>query len=215
MGCGGRGAPGQELGHRSRAAAQSFFVFRRRTTLWFWCGVFFSALPACTSSDNPSQQRRNVLTIGFPEGSVAGAGLGLGQLIVGLTLEGLTQTYMSVDGRPLPRLAESWTWENEGRRLRLHLRPGITFHDGTAFTSMVAAEAVSRAIARPANRALYPSVTDVTSVRPDGDLELVLDLSRPSAFLPEDLDIPLSIGSGTVGTGAFRLVKRDSESVQL
>lgn len=196
--------------------ARSSSAYRRRTPLWFSCGVIFlAAFPACRFSQEAPATPDNVLRIGFPEGGVAGAGLGLGQLTSTLTLEGLTQTSTSADGRPLPRLAESWSWENEGRRLRLHLRSGVAFHDGTALTSTVAAEALSRAIARPANRALYSSVTDVTSVQPDGDLQLVLDLSRPSAFLPEDLDLPLSIGAGNVGTGAFRLVRRDSDGVQL
>jgi peptide/nickel transport system substrate-binding protein len=146
---------------------------------------------------------------------VAGAGLGLAQLTSTLTLEGLTQTTVGVDGRALPRLAERWNWENDGRRLRLHLRPGVTFHDGTALTSVVAADALRQAIARPSSRALYPSVTDVIAVEPDGDLQLVLDLSRPSAFLPEDLGLPLSIGSDGVGTGAYRLVNRNAEGVEL
>jgi peptide/nickel transport system substrate-binding protein len=139
----------------------------------------------------------------------------LGQLTSTLTLEGLTQTSTSADGRAIPRLAESWSWEDSGRRLRLRLRSGVLFHDGTPLTSTLAAEALNRAIARPANRALYSSVTDIVSVRPDGELELILDLSRASAFLPEDLDLPLSIGSSNVGTGAFRLVRRDSEGVHL
>ena len=122
---------------------------------------------------------------------------------------------MSVDGRAVPRLAESWSWENEGRRLRLYLRSDVTFHNGTALSSTIAADALSRAVARPANRALYPSVVDVTSIRPDGDLQLVLDLSQPSAFLPEDLDLPLDIGPQNVGTGPFRLVRRDSDEVVL
>jgi peptide/nickel transport system substrate-binding protein len=146
---------------------------------------------------------------------VASAGLGLGQLTSTLTLEGLTQASASGDGRALPRLAARWTWEDEGRRLRMHLRPGVTFHDGTPLTSAVAAEALSRAIARPQNRALYSSVADISSVRPDGDLQLVLDLSQPSAFLPEDLGLPLSIGSGNVGTGPFRLVNRGSQELEL
>ena len=216
MGWGERRAPGQELGSPVRASARSSFGQKRRATLRVWCGVvFLSALPACGPSDTPDTEFRNVLTIGFPEGGVAAAGLGLGQLTSTLTLEGLTQTYLSVDGRPLPRLAESWSWENEGRRLRLRLRSGVAFHDGTALTSAVAAEALSLAIARPANRALRPSVADITSVRPDGDLQLVLDLSRPSAFLPEDLDLPLGIGSQNVGTGAFRLVRRGSDGALL
>ncbi|MBI2829146.1 MAG: ABC transporter substrate-binding protein [Acidobacteria bacterium] len=174
-----------------------------------------SAFSACARSSTPDNQSHSGLTIGFPEGGVAGSGLGLGELTTALTLEGLTQVNMSVDGRALPRLAESWVWETGGRRLRLRIRAGVTFHDGTQLTSTVAAEALKRAIERPVNRALYPSVTDITSVRPDGDLQLLLDLSRPSAFLPEDLSLLLSIGSRNVGTGPFRLVGRDSDGVHL
>ncbi|MBI4886194.1 MAG: ABC transporter substrate-binding protein [Acidobacteria bacterium] len=174
-----------------------------------WCGVVFCiACSACGRPDVANSPSQRVLTVGFPEAAVPGTEVGLAQLINVLTLEGLTQTSLSVDGRALPRLAESWNWEDEGRRLRLQLRSGVTFHDGTAFTSTVAAEALNRAIARASTRALYPSVADVTSVRPEGDLQLVLDLSRPSAFLPEDLDLPLSIGPNNVGTGAFRRVAR-------
>jgi ABC-type transport system substrate-binding protein len=112
-------------------------------------------------------------------------------------------------------LAESWRWENGGLRLRLSLRPGVTFHNGTALTSTVAAEALSRAIARPGNRALYPSLSDITAVRPDGELQIVIDLSQPSAFLPEELDLPLGVGPENAGTGAFRLVRRDASGVLL
>jgi peptide/nickel transport system substrate-binding protein len=158
---------------------------------------------------------RNVLTIGVPEGSVAGIGLGLGQLTSTLTLEGLTQTSTSSDGRALPRLAESWTWENDGRRLRMQLRAGVRLHDGTPFTSTLAAEALRAAIGRRSNRALYSSVEDIESVMADGDLQLVLDLAQPSAFLPEDLGVPLSYGSDNIGTGPFRLVSRNEEGLQL
>lgn len=215
MGC-GAGAPEQQrVGRSFRAAPRSTLADKRRAALRAWCGVlFFSALPACTTSDSVGTQSTAELIIGFPEGSVASAGLGLGQLTNIFTVEGLTQTY-TTDGRAAPRLAESWAWENDGRRLRMRLRSGVTFHDGTPFTARVAAEALGRAIARPANRALYPSVGDITSMQPEGDLQLVVDLARPSAFLPDDLDLPLSIGPDGVGTGAFRLVKRDAGGAEL
>lgn len=197
-----------------RASARPLSRRRRRTASWFWCGVLFlTPLPACISSDNTNLPRRNVLTIGFPESGVAGTELGLGQLTTNFTLEGLTQ--VSVDGRVLPRLAQSWTWENDFLKLRLNLRPDVSFHDGTALTSTVVADALSRAIARPGNRALYPSLSDITAVRSEGTRQLVLDLSQPSGFLLEELDLPLGIGPQNVGTGAFRLVRADSSGVLL
>lgn len=205
------GAP--ELVSPCRASTRSSFAHRRRATLRFWCGVlFFAALPACTAVDDAIGPPPRVLTIGFPE-QVDGAERGLGQLITGFTLEGLTQ--VSVDGRAVPRLAESWRWENDGLALRFRLRSDVRFHNGTLLTSTVAAEVLNRTIGRPENRALYPFLSDIVAVRPDGDLEFVLDLSQPSAFLPQELELPLSIGPQNVGTGAFRLVRRDSDGVVL
>ncbi|MGH7323901.1 MAG: ABC transporter substrate-binding protein [Candidatus Rokuibacteriota bacterium] len=38
-------------------------------------------------------------------------------------------------GEPLPELAERWTVEQAGAVYRFHLRDGVTWHDGTRFTS--------------------------------------------------------------------------------
>jgi peptide/nickel transport system substrate-binding protein len=191
-------------------------VYRRRTALRAWCGVIFSAcLAACSPADTTQSQRGPILTIGVPESGVNGPDLGTGSLIRQSTLEGLTQVNVSVDGRALPRLAESWSWENSGRRLRLRLRSGVLFHDGTKLTPSVAADAVRVAIDQEGNKALYPSLAMITAVQPDGESELVLDLSEPSAFLPEDLDFPLAIGNGNIGTGPFVLISRDSSGVVL
>jgi peptide/nickel transport system substrate-binding protein len=174
--------------------------------------LFLAALPACTS-ENSSPPPASVLTIGFPEGAVSGAGVGLGQLTTTFTLEGLTQ--VGVDGRVLPRLAESWTWEDDFLALRLDLRPDVWFHDGTPLTSSVVADSLDRAIARPRNLALYSSLNDIRQVRPVDDGQLVIDLSQRSAFLLEELDLPLETGPSNAGTGAFRLVSRDASGVVL
>jgi peptide/nickel transport system substrate-binding protein len=183
--------------------------------LWLGCGVVFCtlALSACSSPHQASVQSRNVLTIGFPEGGIAGPETGLGQLTTGFTLEGLTQ--VDVDGRAVPRLAQKWNWEKDGLALRLTLRSGATFHDGTPLTSEVAADALGRAIARPGSLALYPFLRDIANVRPEGDLDVVLELSQRSALLPEELELPLSIGPENVGTGPYRLVSRDADEVVL
>src|SRR5207248_4351197 len=135
---------------------------KRRTATRLWCGVLFLIafpLVACKPTTATKSTPKDVLTIGFPEGAISSADQGVASMTSGLSLEGLTQ--VSADGRPLPRLSDSWTWENNGLSLRLKLRSGVTFHDGTPLTSDVAAAALRAAIAKPANRALYPSLLDV------------------------------------------------------
>ena len=206
----------EELKSHSPASVGIVSLSKRRTATRLWCGVFFLAtavLPACKSTTSANSAPTNQLTIGFPEGAISSADQGVAALTNQLSLEGLTQ--VSADGRPLPRLADSWSWENNGLTLRLRLHAGVTFHDGTPLTSSIAASALRAAIAKPANRALYPSLLDVTAIRPINDLQLALDVSRPSAFLPEDLDLPLGIGPQNVGTGPFRVVSRERSEILL
>jgi len=208
-----RGSP--DVGN-NRASARRSPAFRRRTAPWFWCGVFFFAsLAIDCGSPEPGILPRNELIIGVPEANVASAEIGVRELINLFTLEGLTQ--VDVDGRALPHLAEKWTWEKDGLRLRLYLRRGVKFHDGTALGPEIAADLVREAIARPGNLALYPSLNDITEVRSDADQQLVIDLSQTSALLPEDLQFPLVIrtGSQEIGTGPYRVAGRDAGQVVL
>jgi len=150
--------------------------------------------------------------LGVPESTAAGADRGVRQPVAGLTLEGLTA--LNVDGRAVPRLAESWAWENGGRTLRLRIRQDVVFHDGTPFTASTAADALREAIARPNNRALYSSLTDIASVAADGTRDVVIRLSQPSAFLPEDLELPLIRGN-QIGTGPFKVVQNQQAEIVL
>jgi peptide/nickel transport system substrate-binding protein len=193
----------------------------RRTPRWGRCGVFlFFALAAagCRSGNSQPLDRDapTELIVGFPEGNVGGADVGPNQFRSVLSQEGLIST-ISPDGRLLPRLAASWQWEQEeqeARRLRVRLRPGVYFHDGTKMTSSVVADILRAAIKAPRILPSYSSFTDITSIRSEGDLDVVLELSQPSAFLPDDLDMPLSLPAG-VATGPFRVVKRDASEVVL
>jgi peptide/nickel transport system substrate-binding protein len=167
----------------------------------------------CTSKPSSGAAPRDQLTIGFPEGVVEGTELGLRQLATTLSVESLTQ--LGANGRPLPKLAESWWWGRDGRELNVNLRPGITFHDGTPLTAALAAEILSATVARPSNRAIFSSLPDIASIRPKNDHQLVFELSQPSAFLPEDLELPLTHGSSAVGTGPFRILTNDQTGVVL
>jgi peptide/nickel transport system substrate-binding protein len=171
--------------------------------------------PSCsrTSDSSTSSVALNELKVGFPENSVGGPNVGLRELTDGQTLESLTQ--VGTDGKAVPSLAERWVWENDYRRLRLKLRPGVALHDGTDLDAGRMAAALSQVVNRPANRALYPSFGDITSIQAAGDLEIVIDLSRRSAFLPEDLVLNLGIGPQNVGSGPYRMVENDGSDIVL
>jgi peptide/nickel transport system substrate-binding protein len=174
---------------------------------------------ACARSEVPAVVNDGELIIGFPEGNVGSADLGPNQFTSILSQEGLTSR-ANMDGRAMPRLAESWQWEKEGLRLRLKLRQGVFFHDGTPMTSNVVAGILRAAMADPEGSTQYASLVDVRAVQIDGDFGLILDLSRPSAFLIEDLIMPLRLvpegapeGTPSVGTGPFRVVKREPKEI--
>lgn len=167
----------------------------------------------CTSKPSSSDAPPNQLTIGFPESVVEGTARGARQMATTLSVESLTQ--LGADGRPIPKLAESWWWETNGRQLNVNLRPGLQFHDGTPLTAKLAAQIIGEAVTQPSNRALFTSLNDVTAVRAVGDRQIVFDLSQASAFLPEDLELPLSHKSPVVGTGPYRVVKDDPTGLVL
>lgn len=217
MGCGRRrGNRKEELSPNWALARYSSAFPKRCTGLWFWCGVFFflaSFVGACGSPSPDLAPVSDVIRIGYPEGVTGGPGVGVGELINNLSLGGLTD--VNVEGKATPRLAEGWAWENSGRRLRVTLRSGVTFHDGTPLTSTIAADLLRQAIERPANRLQYASYGDIADIRAEGELQVVIDLLRESAFLPEDLDVNLRVGTQDDGSGPYRVIKRTPKEVVL
>jgi peptide/nickel transport system substrate-binding protein len=129
-----------------------------------------------------------------------------------LSVESLSQ--LGDDGRPVPKVAESWWWSNDGHRLNINIRPGVQFHDGTQLTAALAATILQGAVGKPSNRALFTSFSDIKSISVAGDRQVVIDLVEPSALLPDDLEVPLERGP-TVGTGPYRVVKSDPSELVL
>jgi peptide/nickel transport system substrate-binding protein len=169
---------------------------------------------ACVPTSKPKPASPVLeLKVGFAGANVAGGDFGIAQFLPLLTLESLT--FPGVDGRPTPRLAETWSWENDALTLRVKLRAGVKFHDGTALTSAVAADILERALKRPATLARYPTLGDVAGIRTAGDREILIDLSRRSAWLPEDLDFQIESGERYNGTGPYRLVQNDGSGLTL
>jgi peptide/nickel transport system substrate-binding protein len=209
-------------GRRSSALGDEVAFSRRRSEFALRCGAAVLACLAFACNTEPlpsaSTSTEAELTVGFPE-ATSDSELGAGAFAQLLSLEGLT--ILNVNGRAMPRLADRWQWEQDGRVLRLHLRPGVFLHDNRPFDAPTAAAILSVTVKRPRNLALYPSLSDIVSVAADDEtkddpLDIVVRLSTQSAFLPEDLSLSLSTGqNNTIGTGAYRLVTRSAKETVL
>ena len=105
-----------------------------------------------------------ILRIGFGIGATAKA-TGVESLSELLYMEPLVGR--EVDGRPSPHLAESWSWENEDRRVRLRLKDGVRFHNGAPLTADVAARALNKQLSDSRARGqAFETVSAITSRRP-------------------------------------------------
>ena len=99
------------------------------------------------------------------------------------------QVYESLVGRDEkfktePALATSWQMTGP-TAWRFKLRPGVKFHDGSAFTADDAVFSVERTMAPPSQRAFQ--LKGVKAVRRIDDLTIEFQLEAPDAVLPEKL----------------------------
>src|SRR3954454_5139395 len=96
------------------------------------------------------------------------------------------------NGKPVPKLALSWTHSDDYKTWTFKLRPGVKFHDGTPFN----AEAVKANFDRqkdPANKcrcAFY--VAFIHDVQAPDELTAVFNLNDPAVNLPAVLTVPSS-----------------------
>lgn len=150
-------------------------------------------LAACGGSSNaPSNSNPiptdGVLTVGLlgdigqpPDPDIYYANNGLA--IVLNAYEGLVQYKPNVDAVEIaPRLATKWSVNNANTVYTFTLRDGVTFHDGTPFTSAAVKVAFDRRIKVKGGAAYM--VQGVQSVATPDDLTAVVTLDKPnSAFL--------------------------------
>jgi peptide/nickel transport system substrate-binding protein len=151
------------------------------------------ALAGCaagTSKAENAAPTNGVLTVGLlgdigqpPDPDVYYANNGTAIMIN--TYEGLVQYKDNVsDVEIAPRLATSWTVSPDNTVYTFHLRKGVTFHDGTPFTSAAVAASFNRRLAINGGAAYM--VKDVKSVATPDEYTAVVTLTAPnSAFLDE------------------------------
>jgi ABC-type transport system substrate-binding protein len=140
------------------------------------------------------------------------------------------------DGMLVPDLAERWEADPSARRYRFHLRPGVTFHDGTPLTARDVKRHFERlldpAVKSPDRNLLEDvegarafaegKVREVPGIEVLDDRLLEIRLEEPKAFFLQLMSLPrtaavarLDASGQVLGTGPFRLVDFDSRLITL
>ena len=114
-----------------------------------------------------------------PDPDIYYAGQGL--LLTTNLYEGLL-TYAPNTATPTlaPSLALSWTVSPDKKSYTFKLRQGVTFHDGTPFTSAAVKPSFDRRAA--VNQGPAYMVSDIASVTPNGDYEVTVTLKNPTTI---------------------------------
>ncbi len=145
--------------------------------------------------------------------------------LAALVYAGLTR--LGPEGAVLPDLAERWDIDEQGRRYRFYLRPGVQWHDGSPFSAADVVYTIKLIQApnfagSPDLAALWKTVS-VTQVDP---LTVQMTLANPFApflryttlgILPAHIN-GVESGTGTslpVGAGPFRVVEAVADRMTL
>ncbi|MCD1620474.1 ABC transporter substrate-binding protein [Salipiger manganoxidans] len=144
-----------------------------------------------------------------PTSAAAGA---IDSVLYSNVFEGLTR--FAEDGSVQPGLAERWEISGEGTLYTFHLRPGVTFHDGSAMDAEDVKFTLDRARAddsQNAQKALFAGISEVRVVdpqtvevqlaAPDGGFLFNMAWGDAVIVAPESIE---GIKQAPVGTGPFR-----------
>jgi peptide/nickel transport system substrate-binding protein len=175
------------------------------------------------AEEAPGEPRRGgILQVSFSDSSTdesldpAISELNNDSFYTGQIYEGLTVS--NLEWEPQPVLAESWEPNEDATEWTFTLRQGVTFHDGTPFTSSDAAYSIGRLldenVGSPLFSRLQPSL-DPDGIQTPDEATLVLTLKRPDSLMPLALSArhAMIVKDGTsefgvetaMGTGPFKI----------
>jgi peptide/nickel transport system substrate-binding protein len=171
-------------------------------------GITFLATCRYPVESRESDTSKTTLRVGVRQ-LPSGPNEGLRGLAQTLSVESLAR--LGDDGRPQPQLARDWALSADGLALTVNLLPGVKFHDGSPLTATIVAEALKSALPN----SMGPAFEDIDTVTPSTESQVVIRLRRPSHFLLDALETPVSKpGSDLVGTGPF-IVAADRSPTEL
>lgn len=121
----------------------------------------------------------------------------------------------------VPQLATEWSWGAEGKELKMKLREGVKFHDGTPFDAAAVVATIERNKTLPESRR-KSELASVDKVEASGPLEVTFKLKSPDVTLLAQLadragmivsptaakELGANFGSKPVCAGPFKFVER-------
>ncbi len=142
-----------------------------------------------------------------------------------LSLAYASLTEINEKGEAVPGLAESWTYNEAGDQVTFHLRPNLTFSDGTPLNAAAVKSYLERAKTQK-DSALFGDLTSIKSVSASGDRDVVVDLTQVDYQIPlllgervaqissPNVD-PAALDRSPVGAGPFKVVEKCSGLARL
>lgn len=176
-----------------------------------------------TSAVLPAQAATKDLTVGMTldmDKYDPHTATGFGTIrVLGLSYGSLVEVGPKLDIRP--GLARSWRFNEAGTQLRLNLRKGVKFHDGSAFDATDVKASLERILNTDTKAAARANIATIKTITITNPYQLVLELTQANvpilaaldgvnmAMLSSDDITAGKIGKSVNGTGPFKFVSWD------
>jgi peptide/nickel transport system substrate-binding protein len=191
------------------------------------CNAAGSAPAASTSPAGATGRRGGILRAGSPPPPTAvdpvtmydGSAIAIVQLVAEYLI------WLDRDFKLVPKLAESWSSDEDGKRWTFRLRPGVTFSDGTPLDATAVKASFDRLLnptSKSAALSAFGSILSPGGVSAQGSATVIFTLDRPFSDFPYlvsagnynavilKADYAGDFTRNAIGTGPFVLKSYDS-----